>query len=68
MTGRKTLKEIREQLAVARAGTLPTADAAAQETLEALERLADELESAKEDRSAGEPSSRDATVRTKRSR
>ena len=66
MTGRKTLREIREQLAAARAGAQPTADASAQETLEALTRLADELDSAKEDRSEGEPSSQDTTGRTRR--
>jgi hypothetical protein len=66
MTGRKTLREVREQLAAARAGALPTADAAAQEAIDALERLADELDPAKEGRSAGEPSSQDAAGRTKR--
>ena len=66
MTGRKTLREVREQLAVARAGGLPTADASAQEALEALEHLADELDPAKDGRGEGKPSSQDAASRTKR--
>ena len=69
MTGRKTLQEVREQLAAARAATLPVADTAkAQETLAALDRLADELDPSKDDCGAGEPSSQEAVGRTKRRR
>jgi acyl-CoA reductase-like NAD-dependent aldehyde dehydrogenase len=57
MTGRKTLREIRAQLAAARAGKLPTAETGAQETLEVLDRLADELDAIKEVRAEGKPSS-----------
>jgi hypothetical protein len=41
MTGRKTLREIREQLAAARAGAAPPADPSG--LLESLDRLADDL-------------------------
>ena len=65
MTGRKTLREVREQLAAARAQTRPaTVTAEAQETLEALDRLADELEAAKDSSSEGEPSSQEAAGHT----
>lgn len=66
MTGRKALREVREQLAAARAGALPAADAAGQEALEALERLADELDPAKKGCREGEPLSQGATGQTKR--
>ena len=65
MTGRKTLREVREQLAAARTGGLPTTDtAAAREALEALDRLADELDPAKNGRGEGEPSSQGAAGQT----
>jgi len=66
MTGRKTLREIRDQLAAARAQTQPTTvSAEARETLEALDRLADELEAANGGGGgAREPSSQDAAGRT----
>lgn len=53
MMGRKTLRQIREQLAAARAGvTPPTANPV--EALESLERIADELRSDVDD-NAREP-------------
>ena len=67
MTGRKTLREIREQLAAARAEALPATDAAsAQEALKALDRLADELDPAEDGPGEGESQSQDEAGRTKR--
>lgn len=60
------MREVREQLAAARAQILPTTvTAEAQETLAALDRLADELEAAKDGGREGAPASQEAAGRTK---
>ena len=69
MTGRKTLREIREQLAAARAGTAPATDSPqGQKLLEELDRLAAELAQAEggQNLAGREPQSPDEVVRTSR--
>jgi hypothetical protein len=69
MTGRRTLREIREQLAAAQAGSEPTTDTPqGRKVLEALDRLADEIAPAEDGRpsSGGEPVSPDEAFRASR--
>lgn len=66
MTGRKTLQQIREQLATARAAAQQATDTPeGREALAALDRLVEELRSARNGFTESEPSSKEAADQTK---